>query len=107
MPENYDPKEGDAPPDGKMLEGYNQTYLIQMSPEDMGRGSGADGKGGDSDEDEDDVHERRVLFRCGNWCYTGHVMVDKRKVLLDDIPRVIPMLQRQQNRLHFFCNAKR
>lgn len=106
MPENYDPKEGDAPPDGKMLEGYNQTYLIQMSPEDMGRGSGADGKGGDSDEDEDDVHERRVLFRCGNWCYTGHVMVDKRKVLLDDIPRVIPMLQRQQNRLHFFCNAK-
>ena len=44
---------------------------------------------------------------CGNWCYTGHVALDKKRVGLADIPRVIPMLQRQQNRLHYFCNAKR
>jgi hypothetical protein len=44
---------------------------------------------------------------CGNWCYTGHVSLDMKRVGLADIPSVIPVLQRQQNRLHYLCDAKR
>ncbi|KAK7240604.1 DNA repair and recombination protein Rad51 [Aureococcus anophagefferens] len=91
-----------AAPSASVLEGtYNQTYLIRTV--DKG---GSEAKGGsDDDDDDDDYQERRVLFRCGNWCYTGNVTLDKAKVLLSDLPRIIPTLQRQQNRLHFYCNA--
>ena len=48
--------------------------------------------------------EQEVLFRCGNWCYTGHVVLN-RNFSLSDLPIVIPLLQRQQSRLHYYCNA--
>ena len=86
------------------LEGYNQTYLVE-AVEPPSRDSKDEAE--DEIDDEDAVHEHRVLFRCGNWCYTGHVAFDKRRIALSDIPRAIPMLQRQQNRLHYYCNAKR
>ena len=38
---------------------------------------------------------------------SGHVALANRRIKLEDVPRVIPMLQRQQNRLHYYCNAKR
>ena len=59
--------------------------------------AGDDGK-------EDDQGEQEVLFRCGNWCYTGHVVLSKN-FSLSDLPVVIPLLQRQQSRLHYYCNA--
>ena len=76
-----------AAPSASVLEGtYNQTYLIRTV--DKG---GSEAKGGsDDDDDDDDYQERRVLFRCGNWCYTGNVTLDKAKVLLSDLPRIIP-----------------
>ena len=86
------------------LEGYNQTYLVE-AVEPPSRDSKDEAE--DEIDDEDAVHEHRVLFRCGNWCYTGHVAFDKRRIALSDIPRAIPMLQRQQNRLHYLCNANR
>ena len=96
-----DPSPG-AAPTANILEGtYNQTYLIRTVDGAAERGA----KCGSDDEDDDDFAERRVLFRCGNWCYTGNVTLDKAKVLLSDLPRIIPTLQRQQNRLHFYCNA--
>ena len=85
------------------LEGYNQTYLVEALEPPSRDAKDAE----DEIDDEDAVHEHRVLFRCGNWCYTGHVAFDKRRIALSDIPRAIPMLQRQQNRLHYYCNAKR
>jgi len=124
-------------PTGKLLEGYNQTYIIRKRAGSKskkkssagGRGRGAKGEfGGDADElddadlygdgdesasasdssgDEDDATacERHVMFRCGNWCYVGHIMLDSKRITLMDVPRLIPLLQKQQNRLHFFCNA--
>ncbi|CAN0529232.1 unnamed protein product [Laminaria digitata] len=54
---------------------------------------------------------KKVLFRCGNWCYTGEVsfagLGDGEAITLKDIPRAVPMLQRQQDRLKFFCCADR
>lgn len=53
----------------------------------------------------------KVLFRCGNWCYAGEVsfagLGDGETINLRDIPRVVPILQRQQDRLKFFCCANR
>ncbi|KAJ1447725.1 hypothetical protein M885DRAFT_541742 [Pelagophyceae sp. CCMP2097] len=90
-------------PSAAILEGaYNQTYLIRTS--DDVREHGGNGKEAESD-DEAEYQERRVLFRCGNWCYTGHVTLESAKISLPELPRVIPALQRQQNRLHFYCNA--
>ena len=77
-----------------MLSGYTQTYLIWKTAEGA-EASMVDGDG----KEADDQTEHEILFRCGNWCYTGHVAFDKRRIALSDIPRAIPMLQRQQNRL--------
>ena len=70
------------------LEGYNQTYLVE-AVEPPSRDSKDEAE--DEIDDEDAVHEHRVLFRCGNWCYTGHVAFDKRRIALSDIPRAIPI----------------
>ncbi|OQS05805.1 hypothetical protein THRCLA_02118 [Thraustotheca clavata] len=76
----------DAPsPDIVALrDGYNQTYIIQSS--------------------KTNLHE--VLFRCGNWCYTGKVDLGDSEVALADLPVVIPALQKQQGSLQFLCEWK-
>mmetsp|Transcript_9998 Transcript_9998/g.21086 ORF Transcript_9998/g.21086 Transcript_9998/m.21086 type:complete len:690 (-) Transcript_9998:247-2316(-) len=94
------PDVGDEPPTG-LLQGYNQTYLIWKTNADGTAVAAADA--GD-DGKEDDQGEQEVLFRCGNWCYTGHVVLSKN-FSLSDLPVVIPLLQRQQSRLHYYCNA--
>lgn len=91
---------GERPPTG-MLAGYTQTYLVWKS---KGAEGGSAGNGGDGKESTEEQCEHEVLFRCGNWCYTGHVVLNK-EITLDDMPTAIPLLQRQQSRLHYYCNA--
>ena len=83
-----------------MLAGYTQTYLIWKSKD----GTAVDDLGGGGKE-ADEQTEHEVLFRCGNWCYTGHVVL-RNEIGLEDMPVVIPLLQRQQSRLHYYCNAE-
>ena len=92
------PEAGETPPTGKLL-GYTQTYFIWKDKEAPSLDRDGDGK--DATEDQ---CEHEVLFRCGNWCYTGHVVLN-RDISLTDMPLVIPLLQRQQSRLHYYCNA--
>lgn len=94
-------------PDGHKLKGYQQIYVIKKPiANSLDTYSG----------------EREVLFRCGNWCYVGRVTLDfgnaagpsddasddereEQSMSLKDIPRIIPILQRQQSKLAFYCNA--
>ncbi|DBA04172.1 TPA: hypothetical protein N0F65_004280, partial [Lagenidium giganteum] len=64
--------------------GYNQTYVIRSS--------------------DTNLHE--VLFRCGNWCYAGKVDLGSSDLELNDLPVVIPALQKQQGSLQYLCEWK-
>lgn len=69
-------------------EGYNQTYIIlseNLSP-------------------HSDGHE--VLFRCGNWCYRGLVQFNGLEINTEQLPILIPTLQRQQGSLRYYCTSK-
>uniref|UniRef100_A0A7S3NQS8 Uncharacterized protein n=1 Tax=Aureoumbra lagunensis TaxID=44058 RepID=A0A7S3NQS8_9STRA len=92
------PKMGSAPSDSILKGAYNQTYIIckrdTMEEENSKEDSG-----------DNDYQERRVMFRCGNWCYTGNITLDASILTLGDLPKAIPALQKQQNRLHYYCNA--
>lgn len=94
------PEQGERPPPGKLL-GYTQTYLVWKDKDGSAPSQARDGDGKDATED---LCEHEVLFRCGNWCYTGHVVLN-REIALSDTPLAIPLLQRQQSRLHYYCNA--
>lgn len=64
--------------------GYNQTYVVRASTSSL--------------------HD--VLFRCGNWCYTGTVDLGSASLELADLPVVIPALQKQQGSLQYLCEWK-
>nr|CCA14832.1 conserved hypothetical protein [Albugo laibachii Nc14] len=64
--------------------GYNQTYIIRSSDTTM--------------------HE--VLFRCGNWCYSGTVDLGNTHIDRAHVPVVIPALQKQQSSLKYLCDWK-
>ncbi|TYZ56957.1 hypothetical protein PybrP1_010152 [[Pythium] brassicae (nom. inval.)] len=64
--------------------GYNQTYIVRASASSL--------------------HD--VLFRCGNWCYTGKVDLGSASLELADLPVVIPALQKQQGSLQYLCEWK-
>lgn len=64
--------------------GYNQTYIMRSS--------------------KTNLHD--VLFRCGNWCYSGKVDLGSASVELADLPVVIPALQKQQGSLQYLCEWK-
>ena len=90
---NMDDKE--EPPSAKAIdEGYNQTYLIMTTnkPDSEAKSS-------------EDNHE--VFFRCGNWCYKGQIQFGGVELNTEELPVLIPMLQRQQGSLRYYCNAKR
>ena len=90
-----EPGQGMAPSRSILAGTYNQTYLIR-TPDAGEDAREAKGLSDDSDDgDSDSYVERRVMFRCGNWCYTGNITLEKSRVLLSDLPRVIPTLQRQ------------
>ncbi|CEG43061.1 uncharacterized protein PHALS_13283 [Plasmopara halstedii] len=67
-----------------LRDGYNQTYIVQSS--------------------KSNLHE--VLFRCGNWCYSGKVDLGNADLELADLPVVIPALQKQQASLQYLSEWK-
>eukprot|EP01035_Chromulina_nebulosa_P034571 gene34571-46397_t len=74
-------------------EGYTQTYLIMAKPS-----SSADSKS--------EIEADEVFFRCGNWCYKGLIQFGSLKVGVEDLPVLIPTLQRQQGSLRYYCTSK-
>ena len=50
--------------------------------------------------------DREVFFRCGNWCYKGLIQFNDLQVSTADLPLLIPVLQRQQASLRYYCNSK-
>ena len=90
---NMDEKE--EPPSAKAIdEGYNQTYLI-MANEKLEAES----------KTAEDNHD--VFFRCGNWCYKGQIQFGGVALNTEELPVLIPLLQRQQGSLRYYCNSKR
>ncbi|KAG3114786.1 hypothetical protein PI124_g6446 [Phytophthora idaei] len=67
-----------------LRDGYNQTYIVRSS--------------------KNNLHE--VLFRCGNWCYSGKVDLGSADLELVDLPVVVPALQKQQASLQYLCEWK-
>jgi hypothetical protein len=89
-----------APPAAKAIDdGYSQTYLI------MSRNLDENIAVFDSKADNFDADE--VFFRCGNWCYKGLIQFGNLKVGVEDLPILIPTLQRQQGSLRYYCTAKK
>lgn len=84
----------DATPSVKALStagGYSQVYVIH-SPEKEAK-------------DADPGDTREVLFRCGNWAYRGKIQFNGLKISTPELPLLIPILQKQQGSLRYFCNA--
>jgi hypothetical protein len=82
-------EKGEHPPESLLYGNYNQTYIINSrnSENDQNEASG-------------------VLFQCGSWCYSGTIQWNGIKLNLEEIPIIIPMLQRQQGSLRYCCRAK-
>ena len=64
---------------------YAQTYVVMK---DKMKGKGAEAKSSEGNE---------VLFACGNWCYRGQIQFNNLKIVLSELPILIPTLQRQQS----------
>jgi hypothetical protein len=84
----------DAPSSAKLASSYNysQTYCILKRPPSEAKEIVAD-----------ESHE--VFFRCGNWCYQGNIQFNSLKMGTTDLPIIIPLLQRQQGSLRYYCNS--
>ena len=83
----------DEAPSVKALdEGYNQTYIIMRKSSDDEKGT----------NDSNDV-----FFKCGNWCYKGLIQFGDLDLKIDEVPILIPLLQKQQGSLRYYCNANR
>lgn len=84
----------DDTPSAKMLStagGYSQVYMIHSRD--------LDSKGSDEEAFE-------VLFRCGNWAYRGNIQIGGAiNLTTTDLPLLIPVLQKQQGSLRYYCNA--
>ena len=77
-----EPGQGMAPSRSILAGTYNQTYLIR-TPDAGEDAREAKGLSDDSDDgDSDSYVERRVMFRCGNWCYTGNITLEKSLSLI-------------------------
>jgi hypothetical protein len=102
MDSKSEAKGGESPPrmaskDGESIfadASYAQTYLVMK---DKAAGKGAESKASEGTE---------VLFACGNWCYRGQIQFNNLKIVLSELPILIPTLQRQQSSLRYFCNAQ-
>lgn len=90
--DDFDAKQIPTAKKVSLQEGYNQTYVIYKS-------SSADAKGANPFHD--------VFFRCGNWCYKGPIEFGSLHIGIDDLPVIIPTLQRQQSSLRYFCPSSR
>lgn len=67
-------------------EGYNQTYAILAS--------------------DKPTSTREVLFRCGNWTYSGQVQFGGVDITLEHLTPLISTLQKQQSNLRYFSESK-
>lgn len=74
-----------------LKEGYNQTYVIFPNSHDA--------------ESKVSHNLSEVFFRCGNWCYKGEIDFSGVSINISDLPILIPMLQRQQNSLRYYCQT--
>ena len=84
----------DETPSAKALStsgGYSQIYVIHAADMDA--------------KEADPADTREVLFRCGNWAYRGKIQFNGLKISSPDLPLLIPVLQKQQGSLRYFCNA--
>ena len=84
----------DDTPSAKALStagGYSQVYVIHAADLDA--------------KEADPVDTREVLFRCGNWAYRGKIQFNGLKIITPELPVLIPILQKQQGSLRYFCNA--
>lgn len=82
-----DAKDIDTPHERSLMLGYNQTYIIlEKDREEQGN---------------------EVLFRCGNWCYRGLVQFNGIRLTTEEVPIIIPALQKQQGSLRYYCTSKR
>lgn len=89
-----DSKESKATPSAVLASDYcyNQTYVIMKTDGDS-----------EAKSSEEDHHE--VFFKCGNWCYQGVIQFNHLKLAISELPVVIPLLQRQQGSLRYYCNS--
>ena len=90
-----DTDEDEAPSVKALDEGYNQTYVIMTN-------SSNDEKASSAANDSNDV-----FFKCGNWCYKGLIQFGGLDLNIDEVPILIPLLQKQQGSLRYYCNANR
>lgn len=84
----------DDTPSAKSLStagGYSQIYVIHAADTDA--------------KEADPADTREVLFRCGNWAYRGKIQFNGLKICTPELPVLIPILQKQQGSLRYFCNA--
>jgi hypothetical protein len=58
-------------------------------------------------DSKSDLEADEVFFRCGNWCYKGLIQFGSLKVGVEDLPVLIPTLQRQQGSLRYYCTSKK
>lgn len=72
--------------------GYTQVYAV---------------KDHNLDDKDCDGNSYEVLFRCGNWCYKGQIQFNDIEVTTSEIPVIIPVLQKQQGSLRYFCHAEK
>ncbi len=95
---NSDAKDAKELPTARLASSYcyNQTYAIMKNNTENG-----DAKNNDNEDSHD------VFFRCGNWCYQGLIQFNNIQLCTSKIPLVIPLLQRQQGSLRYYCNANR
>ena len=93
-----------------LRDGYNQTYIIlkkdinQLS-NDHDNTNDTPSASSSSISNEDKSHD--VFFRCGNWCYRGSVEFHGTDINVKSLPTIIPILQRQQGSLQYYCGAKK
>eukprot|EP01033_Poteriospumella_lacustris_P009170 gene9170-6598_t len=81
-----DAKDIDTPYERSLMLGYNQTYIVlEKDREEQGN---------------------EVLFRCGNWCYRGLVQFNGIRISTEEVPVLIPALQKQQGSLRYYCTSK-
>eukprot|EP01038_Epipyxis_sp_PR26KG_P013016 gene13016-17448_t len=105
-PDSYD----EAPSIKALDDGYNQTYLVMKQDYEKNNPAVSNDDKSISDvtsnvsSSQTDGHE--VFFRCGNWCYKGLIQFNGLKVGTEDLPVLIPTLQRQQGSLRYYCNSK-
>lgn len=78
------PEASEAHDVGRHLKGYNQTYVLYKQAPHSGPSP-----------------FRSVFFRCGNFCYTGHLDTGTTSPSLASLPSIVPTLQTQQTKLAY------